>query len=39
MQAITKLVSHGRSELSKVIVGQGELIDGTLTALLCAGMR
>jgi MoxR-like ATPase len=37
MQAITKLVSHGRSELSKVIVGQGELIDGTLTALLCGG--
>jgi MoxR-like ATPase len=37
MQAITKLVNHGRSELSKVIVGQGELIDGTLTALLCGG--
>jgi len=37
MQAITKLVSHGRTELAKVIVGQSELIDGTLTALLCGG--
>jgi hypothetical protein len=35
MQAITKLVTHGRTELAKVIVGQSELIDGTLTALLC----
>jgi MoxR-like ATPase len=37
MQAITKLVTHGRTELAKVIVGQNELIDGTLTALLCGG--
>jgi MoxR-like ATPase len=37
MQAIAKLVTHGRSELAKVIVGQSELIDGTLTALLCGG--
>jgi MoxR-like ATPase len=37
MQAITKLVTHGRAELGKVIVGQSELIDGTLTALLCGG--
>src|SRR5258708_3001122 len=37
MQAITKLVTHGRVELAKVIVGQSELIDGTLTALLCGG--
>jgi MoxR-like ATPase len=37
MQAITKLVSHGRTELAKVIVGQSELVDGTLTALLCGG--
>jgi MoxR-like ATPase len=37
MQAITKLVTHGRAELAKVIVGQTELIDGTLTALLCGG--
>ena len=37
MQAITKLVTHGRSELAKVIVGQRELIEGTLTALLCGG--
>jgi MoxR-like ATPase len=37
MQAITKLVAHGRTELAKVIVGQIELIDGTLTALLCGG--
>ncbi len=37
MQAITKLVTHGRTELAKVIVGQRELIEGTLTALLCGG--
>lgn len=37
MQAITKLITHGRTELAKVIVGQSELIDGTLTALLCGG--
>jgi MoxR-like ATPase len=37
MQAIAKLVAHGRTELAKVIVGQSELIDGTLTALLCSG--
>ena len=37
MQAITKLVTHGRTELGKVIVGQSELIDGTLIALLCGG--
>jgi MoxR-like ATPase len=37
MQAITKLVAHGRAELAKVIVGQNGLIDGTLTALLCGG--
>ncbi len=37
MQAITKLVSHGRTELAKAIVGQQELIDGALIALLCGG--
>jgi MoxR-like ATPase len=37
MQAISKLVTHGRSELAKVIVGQSELVDGTLIALLCGG--
>lgn len=37
MQAITKLVAHGRTELAKVIVGQSELVDGTLIALLCGG--
>ncbi len=37
MQAITRLVTHGRKELAKVIVGQSELIDGTLIALLCGG--
>ncbi|MGH9530040.1 MAG: AAA family ATPase [Terriglobales bacterium] len=37
MQAITKLVTHGRAELSKVIVGQSDLIDGSLIALLCGG--
>jgi MoxR-like ATPase len=37
MQAITKLVTHGRTELAKAIVGQTGLIDGTLIALLCGG--
>ena len=37
MQAITKLVNHGRTELAKAIVGQRDLIDGTLVALLCGG--
>jgi MoxR-like ATPase len=37
MQAITRLVSHGRNELAKVIVGQAELVDGVLVALLCGG--
>jgi MoxR-like ATPase len=37
MQAITKLVAHGRTELAKVIVGQSDLIDGALIALLCGG--
>lgn len=37
MQAITKLVAHGRTELAKVIVGQSNLVDGALIALLCGG--
>lgn len=37
MQAITKLVAHGRTELAKVIVGQSNLVDGALVALLCGG--
>jgi MoxR-like ATPase len=37
MQAITSLVTHGRTELAKVIVGQSDLVDGTLIALLCGG--
>ena len=37
MQAITKLITHGRTELAKVIVGQSDLVDGALIALLCGG--
>jgi MoxR-like ATPase len=37
MEAISKLVAHGRTELAKVIVGQSELVDGTLIALLSGG--
>jgi MoxR-like ATPase len=37
MDSIAKLVSHGRTELAKVIVGQKELIDGALIALICGG--
>lgn len=35
--AITELISHGRRELGKVIVGQAELVDGVLIALICGG--
>jgi len=35
MEAITKVVTHGRTELAKIIVGQSDLIDGALIALLC----
>ena len=37
MVAITKVVTHGRTELAKIIVGQSDLIDGALIALLCGG--
>jgi MoxR-like ATPase len=37
MEAITTLVAHGRTELAKVIIGQTELVDGALIALLCGG--
>jgi MoxR-like ATPase len=37
MQAITRVVVHGRTELAKIIVGQSDLIDGALIALLCGG--
>jgi MoxR-like ATPase len=37
MQSITKLVTHGRNELAKIIVGQSDLVDGSLIALLCGG--
>ena len=37
MQAITKVVTHGRTQLAKIIVGQSELVDGVLIALLCGG--
>jgi len=37
MQAITKVVAHGRTELAKIIVGQTDLVDGALIALLCGG--
>jgi MoxR-like ATPase len=36
-EAITALISHGRRELAKVIVGQAELVDGVLIALICGG--
>jgi MoxR-like ATPase len=37
MQAITNVVTHGRTELAKVIIGQSDLVDGALIALLCGG--
>ncbi len=35
--AIATLISHGRREMAKVIVGQAELVDGVLIALICGG--
>jgi MoxR-like ATPase len=35
--AIATLISHGRREMAKVIVGQAELVDGVLIALVCGG--
>jgi MoxR-like ATPase len=37
MEAIHKLVSCARTELAKVVIGQPELIDGIIMALLCGG--
>jgi MoxR-like ATPase len=37
MEAIESLISHGRREMAKVIVGQTELVDGVLIALICGG--
>jgi MoxR-like ATPase len=37
MQTVSRVLTHGRTELAKVIVGQEELIDQCLTALLCGG--
>jgi MoxR-like ATPase len=37
MEAIESLISHGRREMAKVIVGQTELVDGVLVALICGG--
>jgi MoxR-like ATPase len=36
-EAIATLISHGRRELAKVIVGQQALLDGVLIALVCGG--
>ncbi len=35
--AIATLISHGRREMAKVIVGQADLVDGVLIALICGG--
>jgi MoxR-like ATPase len=37
MQTISRVLSHGRSELAKVIVGQEELITHCLLTILCRG--
>src|SRR6266487_4713668 len=36
-EAIHELISHGRCEMAKIIVGQAELVDGVLIALICGG--
>jgi MoxR-like ATPase len=37
MQNVSGVLKHGRSELGKVIVGQEELINQCLLAILCGG--
>ena len=37
MEAVARVVSHGRAELAKAVVGQQEFIDQALLALLCGG--
>ena len=37
MQNVSQVLTHSRTELAKVIVGQQELIDQCLLALLCGG--
>jgi MoxR-like ATPase len=37
MEAVKTLISHGRHEMAKVIVGQAALVDGVLIALVCGG--
>jgi MoxR-like ATPase len=37
MQTVSQVLKHGRTELGKAIVGQQELIDQCLLAILCGG--
>ena len=37
MEAVQRLLSHGRTELAKAIVGQQEFTDQALLAVLCGG--
>src|SRR5438445_10146400 len=37
MQTVSQVLTHGRSELAKVIVGQEELINQCLLTVLCGG--
>lgn len=37
MQTVSRVMTHGRTELAKVIVGQEELITHCLLAILCQG--
>jgi MoxR-like ATPase len=37
MPTVPQVVTHGRTELAKAIVGQSELIDQCLLAILCGG--
>jgi len=37
MEAMARLLSHGRSELAKAVVGQKEFVDQTLVTVMCGG--
>src|ERR1041384_5512144 len=37
MQAVSQVLTHGRNELAKVIVGQEDMINQCLLTILCGG--
>src|SRR5262249_16108128 len=38
MQTVSRVLTHGRTELAKIIVGQQDLINQCLLTILCGGL-